>query len=256
MKLKILIILFSFIVGGVSPFFVFAQTAEVEEAVPLEKAKGRIFEMEISSQKYLILSAEKGNYLLKTDFRKELLSQLQEIALKNWEAEINGIFKGYREFKIINFKEQQNQKKDKELEKEGRKASLRVIDVVLINSINKEVAPKEAPNLFTTFTVPPDFLKDYSQPFNLKRIAGKVSKCNFKAVIPSIELKDKPDLPIMIPGDVEAVKVMGGNLMAFKPKDAIKEGTEVEIWYEEKEGINTARIITIKEKDITTQTEQ
>lgn len=238
--------------GGLNPLFLFAQEIDIDEVTPLELLKGRVFEMDVSNQERLILHTHKGeNCILETEFRKELLAQLQEIARENWEVEVSGIFKGYRKYTSVDFiYPQEPSLREEEVKKEGKNAILKIIDVVLIHSINKETLPQEPPNLFTAFAVPPEFQKEYSFPLTLKKITGKVSKCNFKSVIPTIELEGKPDFAIMITAGVEAVKVVGGNLMAFKPKDILKEGTQVEIWYEEKEGLKSARIITILERDI------
>lgn len=240
--------------AGALPERLLAQSVDdIDEIIPLEILKGRAFDMIISSKGYLILSSEKEkkNYILETNFRKELSDEIKEIAQNNWEVEIGGITKGMRQFTFVDFSypEAESLQEKGEVKKEGKRIILPVIDVAMIQSVNKEVLPQEPPDLFTTFEVPPDFQKEYGSPVELRQVRGTVSKCNFKNVIPTIELEEKPDLAIILLGDVEAVKVVGGNLTAFNPKEVIKEGTKVEIWYEEKGDLNTARIIIVQEKD-------
>lgn len=231
---KILLVLYLLL--SISSFCL-AQEPE-GELIPLVTAEGRI----ISKYGFIMLITPEGKgYLIKkVEGAEEVFNKVRKYLDKDFDLTLSGIETGETKgFKFTDY--QTNQ---------ARVEEYRVLEVLFINEIKEgsrvskidisKTVAAESPYLESTFP-------------SLKKIGGKVSKCNFKSVIPTLELEGKPGFAIMIPADVEVVRVVGGNPMAFEPQDVIKEGTKVEIWYEEKGDLKTARIITIQEKDILTK---
>jgi hypothetical protein len=82
----------------------------------------------------------------------------------------------------------------------------------------------------------------------IKSIRGEVVATYFNKVIPYIEMRDKAtkrSIVIIIPSNIKVIKIMEGQLMGFSPKNVIKTGGKLEVWYEEKGDINTAQTITM-----------
>lgn len=82
----------------------------------------------------------------------------------------------------------------------------------------------------------------------IKSVQGEVVATYFNKVIPYIEIRDKAtekSVVIIIPSNIKVIKIMEGQLMGFSPKNIIKAGSKLEIWYEEKGDINTAQTITM-----------
>lgn len=219
------------------PSFCLAQESQ-GEIIPLLTVEGRI----ILKHGFIMLITpeEKGYLIKKAEGAEEVFNKVKEYVGKDFDLILSGVETGETKgFELTNYEINQ-----------ARVEEYRVLEVVFINEI-KEGSKVNKIDMSKTKAVESPSLE--STLPSLKKITGKVSKCNFKAVIPSIELEGKPEFAIMIPGGIEAIKVVGKDLMAFKPKDVIKEGTKVEVWYEEKGDLNTARIITIQEKDISSK---
>ncbi|MBU4346649.1 MAG: hypothetical protein KKH29_04915 [Candidatus Omnitrophica bacterium] len=234
---KLLLVSQLFFIAFLIPCLSLAQESQ-GEIFPLITVEGRI----ISKQgRITLITAEGKGYLIKkAEGAEEVFNKVREYLNKDFDITLSGIETG--ETKGFVFTDYQTN--------QARVEEYRVIEVLFINEI-KEGSKVSKIDISKPKAVeyPPLDLTAHS----LKKISGKISKCNFKGVIPTIELEGKPDFAIMIPAGVEAIKVVGENLMAFKPKDVLKEGIKVEIWYEEKGYIRNARIITIQEKDIANQ---
>lgn len=219
---------------------------ETVELLPLKTLKGGIFKVEIGSQQYLILNSEDKNYILRTTFREDLLKELQEIAKNSWQAEISGIDKG--EQKIITEITPRYDSGGNLLEKTAKQIVLNILDVVHINKIEKDVSPPPLGELGKTVTDPSQLQIQLTSEPVLKVVKGKVIAVNTKAVIPTLGIKHpKGQLTVILPSETNAIRLVEGTLMAVRAKDAIREGMQVEIWYEEKGDLRTAQIITILE---------
>lgn len=129
--------------------------------------------------------------------------------------------------------------------KEATEIKFQDFDIVLIKSTAEAAFKKEEIKITSALPPPPT-----PQPlaFMLKNIQGEITDTHFDKVIPYIEIKGKDAqkaIAILIPSNTQAIKVVEGQLMNFTPKNVIKEGTKLEIWYEEQGDLNLAKIITI-----------
>jgi hypothetical protein len=218
----------------------FAQEAPKKakiERTPLLTVTGRIISK--GGDIVLITSEAKGYLLEKTETLEKAFDKVKELVNKDVDVTLSGFDTGETKgFRFIDHKA-----------KKARETNYRILRVALIT---KAEQGSKVTNLDISKPVDYQSLpKEVISP--LRVIKGKIIKCDFKNLIPTIELEGKPGFAVMVPPNIETTKVVGGKLVAFKPKDVLKEGMKVEIWYEEKGDLNTARMIAIQEKDILNQ---
>lgn len=204
------------------------------ELIPLTTIEGRIIS---KHDMVMLITVEGKGYLIKkAEGAEDIFNTVKEYVDKDFDIVLSGIETG--ETKGFMFTDYQTN--------QARVEEYKVIEVLFINEV-KEGSRVTKLDISRPKAVETPTL-DLPLP-SLKKIGGKISKCDFKSVIPTIELEGKPGFVIMIPAGAEAIKVVDKNLMAFKPKDVLKEGMKVEIWYEEKGDLRSARIITIQQKE-------
>mgnify|MGYP000489318572 CR=1 FL=1 len=202
------------------------------EARPLLTVTGRVIS---KGKDIMLITAEGKSYLLKeTETLEGMFDRVRELANKDADITLSAFdTRETREFRYFNHKT-----------KKARAESYRILRVALIHKVE---AGSRVTDLDTSKPIDYKPLPKEVVPL-LKQLRGKISKCNFRSVIPTIEIEGKPGLVIMFSADTQAIRAAGDELIIFKPRDVLKEGNEVEIWYEEKGSQNIARIITILEK--------
>ena len=86
---------------------------------------------------------------------------------------------------------------------------------------------------------------DQQKPILLSKVTGKVTSCNFKSIVPTIELENNPNLIFIINKDTRLLRTVDGTPMVFNPKEIVKKGMKLELWYTEESKIKTLHSILI-----------
>lgn len=220
------------------PAFSFAQEPEVK-LTPLVTLEGRVISKH--NKIYLITSEGRGYLLKEIKGLEDVFEKIKEFADRDADVTLSAIDTG--ETKGYIFIDRDPSQEDSR--PRAKKVEYRVVSTAYFHGF------QEGSKVLSTDITQPVAVEVPSPAYVeldfLRQVRGKVSKFNLRSVIPTIELEGKPDFAIIIPADAEAIKVVGGNLMTFKPRDVIKEGLIVEILYAEKENLKRARVIVLRE---------
>lgn len=194
----------------------------------------------VSKQGFLTCITQDGlGYLIKpTKTAEKIYAKAQQFAGKDFDLTLSGILTGER--KRVGFTDYTTQQASEE--------EYLIFELLFISAVREKSIITNT-NISKPKPVTPPKLD--VPAYALKKINGKVSKYNAKSIIPTIELEGKPNFVLMLPKDAEVIKAVGNSLMSFKSQDIVKEGIELDIWYEENGNLRTARIITAESKDIT-----
>lgn len=228
----------------ISPFSFSQETPQATpknqtiEAFPLLTVTGRVVTK--GGNMVLITPDAKGYLLEKREDFAEAFKQVTEIANKPVDVTLSGF--DTRRIKTFRFTDHKT--------KQATEEEYKVLPVALVQKIEEK---SSVTNLNISRPIPYEkAIKDI--PFNLRQISGKISRCNFQGVVPTIELEGK-GLAFIIDQDTQVLKAVGENILSFKAKDVLKVGDEVEISYEEKGYQNIARMILWRSKKDTGQSE-
>ena len=206
------------------------QTKTLTQAIPLLTVTGRV----ISRGKDIVLitSEGKGYLLKKNEGLEEMFDKTKEFVDKDADVTISCIetaeTKGFR---VIDHRAQ--------------KATETNYQILRVALFQKAEQGSKVTNLDISKSV------DYQAPHPeaitqpLRIIRGTISKCNFKSVIPTIELEGKEGIAFTLSSDTKVLKVIGSDIMNFEPEGVLKEGSEVEVLYQEKGYQYIAKVISI-----------
>jgi hypothetical protein len=184
----------------------------------------------------VLITPEKKGYLLeKKDPFQEAFDRLKEFVNKEVEVTLSGFHTGrIKGFRYLDH-----------ITKEAKQEEFEILPVALINKTEKA---SRNYNLDISKSI--EYEPAAKEVFTgLRKIKGRISKVDFKSVIPTLELEGKENFVLLLTSDTQVLKVSGDELVSYRPKDMLKTGNNVEIWYEEKGYQNNARMIVIMDKD-------
>ena len=255
---KILFILFFFYCFHC---VVFAQQPEVEnrELISLSRVKGIVSVEKIGTQELLILTTEQANFSLIGEIAEKEIKPRKD--LENKEISLLGIESTQQ--KEISDTKRIYDSRGSYLTDQKSVFRYKNFEVLYLESIQKlkgeakvppAIAAEEEPLTLTLSKL--SLFHALKEPtLNLCKIKGKVVFFNpaVKAPISTLKIEykskgEKQSLVAIIPQDTKVMKVVDEQLMQLGVT-AIKIGSKVDMWYEQKGDQNFARIITILDKD-------
>jgi hypothetical protein len=189
----------------------------------------------------LITSDGKGYLLKKTEGTADIFNKIKEFVNQDFDLNISGRETGViKSFKHTDFRMHRAFIED-----------YNVLEVLRINEVKKgSKVSKINISKPTTVERPQNFLSLLIESIALKKIEGKINKCNFKSAIPTIELEETTGVTFLLSQNTYVVKLVDGEPMPFQPtQKVIKKGMQVEILYQEIDNLKRARIINIKKEN-------
>lgn len=201
-----------------------------------------LIELDTEEKKLVFKTLEGENYLIEGEFGESLMKDFP--GLEGKEITIEGLISpGLKSIIKVSQTEEGYQKrifnyrifKPRKIEKIGGE--------VKIEKPEFETAPLES-----YYYVPSHFI---ATPF-FQETKGEVINANVspRVVIPSIEVnipEENKTLTFLINKQTKIIKVLGKDNIQTLPPTAIKVGTKVDVWFEQREGINYATMITVLE---------
>lgn len=242
MKRVILIIIYILSFLSIS-YFAFAQEPKTE-IIRLITIEGDVF---IKEGSFFLMDNEGRVYKITAEINPNIYNSLLSLT-KEGESKNKGLRAQIigRPGKFHSVIEHSFKYKEDQIEsKEARETKFQDFDIVLIKNTTETALRKEEFKISSVSALPPT---PQTLPPLLKNIQGKVITTHFDKVIPYVEIKaEKADKAkvILIPSNIQVIKVVEGQLMSLTPKNVIKEGVRLEIWYEEEGEINLAKVITL-----------